>query len=87
MAYIDQLNTKTSNPNAYIEKAEIINFDMIYTRCACRPQQYSDKYYQTVRASDVFEISQKEKKKAVSACLRSERKDLFVEKNWPYLTF
>ena len=54
---------------------------MIYARCACRPQQYSDKKYQTVHASDVFKISQKEKKKAVSACLRSERKDLFVEKN------
>ena len=83
MTYIDQLKYKdfTSNPDTYLEKAEIINFDMIYVRCGCRPQQYSDKYYQTVRASDVFKMSQKEKNKAVSACLRSERKDLFVEKN------
>ena len=76
--YIDQLKYKDfiSNP----KKEEDINFDMIYARCGRRPQQYSDKHYQTVRASDVFKMSQKEKKKAVSACLCSERKYLFVQK-------
>lgn len=88
MIQINQSKYKsvTSNPDAYLEKAEVINFDMIYARCG-QPQQYSDKHYQTIRGSDAFEMSQKEKKKAVSACLCSECKNLFVEKNRPYITF
>lgn len=45
-----------SNPNRHMERAEVINFDIIYARCGRAPQQYSDTYYQTVCTSDVTKI-------------------------------
>ena len=64
MTYIDQLKYKDfiSNPDAYLEKTEVINFDLIYARCSRRHQQYSDKLYLTVHTSEVSKMSQKEKK-------------------------
>ena len=58
----------------------MINFDMIHARCGRSPQQYSNRHCQTVHTSDVRRMSQKERKKAVGACLRSERKDIFADK-------
>ena len=46
----------------------------------------SDKHYQTVWAKDVTEMSQKEKK-AVDTCLRSLRKNIFVEKSVAFSHF
>ena len=82
MTYTDQLKYKRfmSNPNKYLEKAEVINFDMIYARCGRPPQQYSNKHYQTVHTSDVNRMSQKDRKKTIGACLRSEANDIFVNK-------
>ena len=82
MTYIEKLKYKDfiSNPDAYLEETEVINSDLVYARCGRQHQQYSDKLYQTVHTSDVSKMSQKGKKKAVCACLRSERKDIFVEK-------
>ena len=69
-----------SDPNKYLEEAEVINFDMIYARCGRSPQQYSKKHYQTVHTSDIKKMSQKDRKKAVGVCLRSEGKNTFVNK-------
>ena len=82
LTYIDQLKYKEfiSNPDRHMKKAEVINFDIIYARCGCAPQQYSDRYYQTVHTSDVKKIPQKDRKKAIGACLRSTRKDVHIEK-------
>ena len=82
MTYIDQLKYKRfmSDPDKYLEKAEAINFDMIHARCGRSSQQYSNRHYHTVHTFDVRKMSQKGRKKAVAACLRSERKDIFVDK-------
>ena len=82
MIYIDELKYKRFmyDPNKYLEKAEVINFDMIYARCGQSPQHYSNKHYQSVHTSDVKKMSQKDRKKAVCACMRSEEKDIFVNK-------
>ena len=74
MTYIDQLKYKyfISDPDNYLEKAEFINFDMIHTRCGCKPQQYSNRHYQTAYTTDIWKMSQKKRKKAIGACLRSE---------------
>ena len=47
LTYIDQLKYKqfTFDPDVYIKKAKVINFDMIYAQCSWGPQQYSDKHY------------------------------------------
>ena len=83
LTYIDQLKYKRfmSDPDKYLEKAEVINFDMIHARCSQSTQQYSNRYYQTIHTSEVRKMSQMERKKAVGACLRSEWKDIFVDKN------
>ena len=82
LTYIDQLKCEsfTNDPDKYLEKAEVVNFEMIHNRCRGHPRKFSNGYYQTVVQSDVKKMSQKERKKAVAACLRSERKDSFVEK-------
>ena len=46
---------------------------MIHARCG-------KAYFETVVSIDVENMPEKEKKKAVSACVRSDRKDLFVER-------
>ena len=69
-----------SDPDKYLEEAEVINFDMINARCGRSPQQYFNRNYQTVHTSDIRKMSRKERKKAVSTCLRSEQKNIFVNK-------
>lgn len=46
---------------------------MIHARCG-------KAHFETVVSIDVENMPEKEKKKAVSACVRSDRKDLFVER-------
>lgn len=53
---------------------------MIYIECGGVPRKFSENHYQTVRILDVKRMSQKDWEKAVSACLRSERKDIYVDK-------
>ena len=83
LTYIDQLIYErfTQDPGKYLGKAEVVNFQMIHNRCRGDKSTFYDKYYQTVFQSDVQKMSQKERKKAVSACLRCHRKDIIVEKN------
>ena len=44
-------------------------------------------FYQTVREKDVKKMLQKDKKKAVAACIRSDRKDIFVGKKIAFSHF
>ena len=60
---------------------------MIHAMCGHRLQQYSNRHYQTVQTTDVRKMSQKERKKAVSASLRSEQVDIFVEKKFTLSQF
>ena len=82
LTYIEQLKYMKfiSDPDKYLWNTERINFNRIYQRIKRQEQEYSDKHYQNVQACDMKRMSQKERKKTVRACLRSERKDLFVEK-------
>ena len=82
MTYVDQMNYKDfiSDPDAHIKNTQIINFEIIHTQYHGQPCIYSDKYYQTITLKDVRKVSEKDTKKAVGACLRSTRKEIFVEK-------
>ena len=82
LTYINQIKYErfSEDPHGYLKKAVIVNFDIKYSQIRGLPRQNSDKYYQIVRTLDVKKVSQKERKKAVGACLRSEQKDLHVEK-------
>ena len=63
----------------------MINFDTIYKRLKLKgdqhQQQYFDKHYQTVYSSNVKQMSQKERKKTVGVCLRSEKKNYLLKNN------
>ena len=77
-----------SDPDDYLKKAEVISFDMIYKSIKGNHHQQKcfDKYYQTVYSSDLKQMSQKQRKKTVGACLRSDKK-IFVEKKPDPISF
>ena len=52
---------------------------MIHAQCSGDKQEMSDKHHQAIDYSYLKNMPQSEKKKAVSACVRTPRKDLFVE--------
>ena len=89
LTYIDQLKYKEfiSDPDAAVKNTKVINFDMIHAQCWGTPRTHSDNFYQTVREKDVKKMLQKDKKKAVAACIRSDRKDIFVEKKLAFTHF
>ena len=61
-------------------KIQIINFEIIHAQCRGQPRASSDKYFQTVTQEDVKKCLKRIKKKLIRTCLRSPRKDIFVEK-------
>ena len=69
------------NPDNYLKNKKVKNFDMNHSQCRGDKREYSDKHYQTIIIDHVQQMPQKEKKRALKACFRSDRKDLYVEKN------
>lgn len=64
-SYIDQLKYEDfiSDLEKHLEKAKVINFEIIHIKCRRAPKQYSDHYYQTNRTSNVQKMSQKKRKR------------------------
>ena len=89
MTYIEQARYKDfiSDPDTAIKNTKIINFEMIHAQCRGTPRTHSDEFYQTVREKNVSKMPQKDRKKTVAACLRSERKDIFIEKKLAFSHF
>ena len=89
MTHIDQMKHKgfISDPGPYIKNTQIINFEMIYTQRSGHARTHFDKHYQTVTEKDVKKMPEKDKKNAVSACIRSTRKDIFLEKKLAFSHF
>ena len=83
LTYIDQMKYKEfiSDPDAAVKNTKVINFDMIHTQCGGTPRTHSDNFYQTVREKDVKKMPQKDKKKTVATCIRSDRKEILLRKN------
>ena len=78
MTYIDQMKYKDfiSDLDLHIKNTQIINFEMIDAQCRGQPHTHSDKYYRLYLKN----MLEKCLKKAVGTCLRSTKKDVFVEK-------
>ena len=49
----------SQNPDEYIKKKKVINFDMINAQCRGDKGQYSDKHYQTVVSNHVTKMALK----------------------------
>ena len=89
MTYIDQLKWKEfiSDPDVAIRNTKIKNFEMIHAQCRGTHRTHSNEFCQTVRQKNVAKMPQKDRKKTVSVCLSSERKDVFVEKTLVFSHF
>ena len=82
LTYIDQLKYRkySSNSNNYVANANIINFDIIHSMCRGDDRKHSDNYFKTVEYSQLKNMPEKDKDIAVSSCLSTKRKDVFVDK-------
>ena len=83
LTYIDRLKyeRKYENRDSYLENVEITNFDIIHHECRGDPLQKSHKEYMTVNEQSVDRMSTTDRKKAMGACFRTKRKDLYVQRN------
>ena len=82
LTYINQLKYLdfSKDPDQYLKSAKVVNFEIIHVQCTGDGRNFSDKHYQTVCESSLKNIPQIERKRTLAACLRFERKDLYVEK-------
>ena len=80
MTYFDQLKWKEFifDPDAPIKNNKVTNFKKIHAQFRGTPYTHSDQFYQTVREKNVAKMPQKDRKKTVATCWRSERKDIFI---------
>ena len=55
LSYVNQLKYERfiSDPDKYLEKGEVIKFEMVYNKCRGDPRTFSNKHYQPVVTSDV----------------------------------
>ena len=89
LTYVDQWKYKEfiSDPDTDVKNTKVVNFDMIHAQCRGTPRTHSDNFYQTLREKDVKKMPQKDKKKVIAACIRSDRKDIFVETKLAFSNF
>ena len=89
MTCIDKIKYEeySRDPDKYVSQANIVNFDLIHAQCGGETRSLSKQFYQTVRKSHIAGMPVEEKNKAVSACLRSDRSDVFVEKKLAFEHF
>ena len=75
-------NEITNNPNYHFENAYITNFDLIHHNCRGDQLQRTKKYYQTISYNRLHNeiLSNEHKTSFISSAIKSERKDVFIEK-------
>ena len=75
-------NEITNNPNYHFENAYITNFDLIHHNCRGDQLQHTKKYYQTISYNRLHNeiLSNEHKTSFISSAIKSERKDVFIEK-------
>ena len=65
----------------YFRKAKIINFDIIYHETRGDPLENSVEYYETIKKKDLQLAKKEDKDDFISEGIRSNRKDIYREKN------
>ena len=68
------------NRDQYLQNVKLTYFDMIHAQCRGDKQQKSDKFYQTITEKNFKKMPQSCRKKALAACARTNRKDLYVQR-------
>ena len=89
LTYFDQLKQQeySKDPGSYLSRVNVVNFDMIHAQCHDQEQKSSDKFYKTVSEKSLVGMPAEERVKSLSTCLRSDRKDLFIDKKVPFSSF
>ena len=79
----DKYNKIINNPDYHFNNCYVINFDIINHECRGDPLSHDRKYYETIHKKKLDEEikSDELKYRFVSSALKSERKDVFIEKN------
>ena len=80
MTYLDRIKYEEyeRDPDKYLSKANIVNLTSFIHSVVVK--NMAEKFYQTIKSSDIVDMPKKDKSIGVSACLRSSRKYIFVEK-------
>lgn len=83
----DTLNRMTfneiiNNTDYHFENSYITNFDLIHHNCMGDPLKYTKKYYETISYEKLNNeiISKEDRASFISSAIKSERKDVFIEK-------
>ena len=89
LTYIDQLKYERfiSDPDKYLEKANVIKFEMIHNKCRGDPRTFSNKHYQTVVNSDGKKCPRKKEKRLLVLVYTRKEKIFLLKKNLHYLIF
>ena len=83
----DTLNRMTfneiiNNTDYHFQNSYITNFDLIHHNCRGDPLKYTKKYYDTISYEKLNNeiISKEDRASFISSAIKSERKDVFIEK-------
>ena len=70
-----------NDPKTHFENVYITNFDLIHNSARGDPLSYSKKFYETISLIDLKKIKFPYRDTFVAAGFRSQRNDVFFEKN------
>ena len=70
-----------NDPKTHFENVYITNFDLIHNSARGDPLSYSKKIYKTISLTDLKKIEFPYRNTFVAASLRSQRNDVFFDKN------
>ena len=83
----DTLNRMTfneiiNNTDYHFENSYITNFDLIYHNCRGDPLKHTKIYYETISYEKLNKeiISKEDRASFISSAIKSERKDVFIDK-------
>ena len=80
--YIDTLKCEEflKETDSHFKTVQVVNFDIIHHECRGDLLQGSYKEYQTINKKDMDKYSSNSKKKIVNSAIRSDRKEVFIDK-------
>ena len=75
-------NEIVNDPDYHFENSYITNFDLIHHQCRGDELSYSRKHYETISNKKIKEeiVFEDVRNRFVSSAIRSERKDVIIEK-------
>ena len=75
------------NPDHYMNKVKVVNFDIIYHKCREDPLQKFYKEHKTLEKNDLKNYPENDNKDVLSAACRSGREDLWIKRDLIFQSF